>query len=201
ADAIPMLEEGLRILGEVPNVASELNTNAQLALAHHHLGHRDAALEVAGRVLALADRVSCTVYSLDIGFSAVAQVYFDLWEQALRTPDGTIDQAAMKAGAKRAVKLLRRFAGTFPIGKPYALYFQGWYDSLTMKPLQALTAWRRGLEAARKYNLLYEEGLLRLRLGTAEAHEEHPARAVEIFTVMGAARELQQAEELLQGRK
>ena len=201
AEAIPMLEEGLRILGEVPNVASELNTNAQLALAHHHLDQREAALDYAGRVLSLAERVSFTVYSLDIGFSAVAQIYFDLWDQALRAPIGSIDRAAMKAGAERATKLLKRFAGTFPIGKPFAFYYQGWYDSLTGKPHQALNAWRRGLEAAGKYNLLYEEGLLRLRLGSAEAHEEHPARAAEIFTVMGAVRELQQAEELIRGRK
>ena len=110
-----------------------------------------------------------TVYSLDVGFSAVAQVYFELWEEALRSPGGTLDPAAMKAGAERAIKLLRRFAGTFPIGKPFAMYYQGWYEALTGKHQAAVHTWRRGLEAALKYNLLYEEGLLRLKLGTSGA--------------------------------
>jgi tetratricopeptide (TPR) repeat protein len=200
ADAIPMLEEALRILEEVPNVASELNTNAQLALAHHHLGNREAALKYAEKVLTLAERVSFTVYSLDIGFSSLARIYFELWEQALHTPDRTVNPASMKAGAERAIKLLRRFAGTFPIGKPYAMYYQGWYDELTGKPQKAFDAWRRGLDAALKYNLLYEEGLLRLKLGTSDSGEGHLARATEIFSAMGAVRELQQAGETQPGR-
>jgi tetratricopeptide (TPR) repeat protein len=199
AESIPLLEEALQILEQVPNVASALNTNAQLALAYHRLGNTDEALRYAAKVLGLAEGVSFTVYSLDIGFSSVAQVYFELWERALRAPEASIDPAAMQVLAERALKLLRRFAGTFPIGKPYDMYFQGWYQQLTGKPHAAIHAWRRGLEAALKYNLLYEEGLLRLRL--AAAADEHLVRAAEIFTAMGAARELQQADDLLHRRQ
>lgn len=198
AGAVPLLEEALRLLEQVPNVASELNTNAQLALAHHHLGNREAALIHAGKVLTLAEGVSFTVYSLDLGFSAVAQVYFELWEQSLHTSKGTADPDPMRTSAERALKLLHRFAGTFPIGKPFSMYFQGWYDSLIGKHQAALHAWRRGLDAAKKYNLLYEEGLIRLRLGRSDPGEDHLQRAAAIFTAMDAVRELQQAKEAQQ---
>jgi hypothetical protein len=145
--------------------------------------------------LTLAEGISFTVYSLDVGFSAVAQVYFELWEEALRSSGGTLDPASMKAGAERAIKLLRRFAATFPIGKPFSMYFQGWHEALTGKHEAAVNTWRRGLEAAIKYDLLYEEGLLRLKLGTSGAGREHLARAIDIFTAMGAVRELQCASE------
>jgi hypothetical protein len=51
------------------------------------------------------------------------------------------------------------------------------------------------LEAARKYRTLYEEGLLRAKLGVAlkdapEQRREHFERAKQIFEEMGAVREL-----------
>jgi tetratricopeptide (TPR) repeat protein len=66
--AIPMLEEALQILDELPNLASSINTNGQLALAHLHLGNSEDALTHAEKVLALAGSKSPTVYSMDIGF-------------------------------------------------------------------------------------------------------------------------------------
>ena len=55
------------------------------------------------------------------------------------------------------------------------------------------------LEAAQKYNLLYEEGLIRVKLGSylrddPNACREHFERAIQIFENMGAIRELQSAK-------
>ena len=84
ATAIPMLEEELQILEELPNLASSINTNGQLALAHLRLGKYEEALTYADKVIDLAANKSPTVYSMDIGFAAVAEVYFELWEKALQ---------------------------------------------------------------------------------------------------------------------
>jgi tetratricopeptide (TPR) repeat protein len=196
--AIPMLEEALQILDELPNLASSINTNGQLALAHLHLGNSEDALTHADKVLALAGNKSPTVYSMDIGFSAISQVYFELWEKALQQPvrEGVADE--LKALAEQALKLLRAFRKVFPIGQSYVHYYEGWYEQLTGKPQQALKSWQKGLEAAQKFNLLYEEGLIRVKLGCAlredpNACREHLERAIRIFENMGAVHELRWA--------
>ncbi len=195
ATAVPMLEEALQILDELPNLASSININAQLALAYLRVGQREKALAFAGRVLDLALNISPTVYSLDIGFSATAQVYFELWEKALQNPDQEADAAKFKELAEKAIKLLRAFRKIFPIGQPYLSYYEGWHHWLTDKHPAAIQSWHKGLEAAKKFKTLYEEGLIHARLGaiSKDAPDEqrgHIHRAMQIFEKMGAVNEL-----------
>lgn len=200
AMAVPMLEEALQILEEIPNLASSINTNGQLALAHLHLGQDEKALSYAGRVLELAADISPTVYSMGIGFSAVAKVYFELWEKALQTPTQKVDSDKFRQLAERAIKLLRAFQKVFPIGQPITPLYQGWYEWLTGKPEAAIKSLNKGLEAALKFNMLYEEGLIRIKLASyaqdnLETREKHIRRAIEVFENMGAIRELELARE------
>ena len=200
--AVPMLEEALQILEETPNLASSIETNGQLALAHLQLGEDEKALAYAGKVLDLAAGISPTVYSMDIGFASVADVYFELWEKALRDSNRQSDSDQYKFLAERAIKLLRAFEKVFPIGKPVTPYYQGWYEWLTGKPHAAVKSWKIGLEAAQKFNMPYEEGLIRVKLGTVLqddriARAQHLERAIEIFQKMGAAPELRKAKDEL----
>jgi len=195
AKAIPMLEEALQILEEIPNLASSINTNGQLALASLRVDQVDKALALAGKVLVMAANLSPTVYSLDLGFSAVAEVYFELWEKALQDPNGKSDADQYKSLAEKAIKLLRAFRNIFPIGQPYLEYYQGWHQWLTGKPQMAIKSWHKGLEAAKKFNMLYEEGLIHVKLGSSskdipEQQRQHFKRAVQIFEKMGAVNEL-----------
>src|SRR5215207_1613241 len=198
ADAVPMLEEALQILEELPNQASSINTNGQLALAHLRLGHHGQALAYAGVVLELAADISPTVYSMDLGFAAAADVYCELWEKAFRDSTGQVDANRYELLAERALKLLRAFQKVFPIGQPVTPYYQGWYEWLTDKPQIAIKTWKKGLEAAVKFNMPYQEGLMRVRLGAAlkdndNVRREHFERAIQIFDKMGAVRELELA--------
>ncbi|HEX6033699.1 MAG TPA: AAA family ATPase, partial [Anaerolineales bacterium] len=86
ADALPMLEEALHILEETPNVASTIETNGQIALAYLRLGQEEKAIVHAEKALKLSEKLSPTVYSMDLGFSGIADVYFELWEKALQDP-------------------------------------------------------------------------------------------------------------------
>ncbi len=205
AEAIPLLEEALRILEGLPNFASSINTNAQLALAHHRLGDAERALDYADRVLGFTANLRPTVYSLDVGFTAIAEVYFELWEKALQKPDGTVDAVRMKYFAERAVKLLRAFKNVFPIGQPSLLYYRGWYEWLNGRRQGAVKLWRDGLEAARKFRMRYEEGLIHLKLGAALAGDadlrrEHFSEAIRIFGEMDAVPMLRRARELADQR-
>jgi len=199
ASALPMLDEALQILEEIPNLASSINTNGQLALAYLRLGQNEKALAYAARVLDLAADISPTVYSMDIGFAAAAQVYFEIWEKALQNPSRKLDTDVHRSSAEKAMELLRAFQKVFPIGQPYAHYYQGWYEELTGRPQLAIKSWRKGLEAAQKFKLLYEEGLIRVKLGSylredPEACREHFERAIQIFETMGAVHELRFAK-------
>ena len=199
AIAIPMLEEALQLLEEIPNLGSSINTNGQLALAHLRLGQSAQALAYASRVIDLASDISPTVYSMGVGFSAVAEVYFELWERALHDPHRQLEANRYKSLAEKAIKLLRAFRRVFPIGQPPADYYQGWYEWLIGEQDKAARSWRRGLEAAQKFNMLYEEGLIRVKLGTALrdspiARHERFARAIQIFEKMGAVHELRIAK-------
>jgi len=196
ADAIPMLEEALEILKETPNLASSIETNSQLALAHCRLGQDEAALTYIKHVLDLSANISPTVYSMNIGFAAVADACFELWEKALRAQP-VIDSEQYKLLSEKAIKPLRAFQGVFPIGQPVTPYYQGWYEWLTGKQEAALKSWNKGLEAAQKFNMPYEEGLLRVKLGARvkdDSQKLHFERAIQIFENMGAVYELKLAK-------
>jgi len=193
AGSVPMLEEALQILDEIPNRASSINTNAQLALAYLRLGEKEKAVRYADKVLELTEGMSPTVYALLMGFAATAEVYFTLWDSAPRSA-GRLDPAPLKVSAGKALALLLAYKKVFPIGQAYLAYYQGWHESLEGKTQQAIKTWRQGLDAAQKFDLLYEEGLLRLKLaGSNEDRAAHIQRAIQIFETMGAERELASA--------
>ena len=193
-----MLEEALGILDETPNLASSIEINGQIALAHLRLGQEEKALAYAEKVLQLSEKISPTVYSMDVGFSGAADVYFELWERSLR--DSGTNSDHLKALAERAFKLLIAFEKVFPIGKAVTPIYQGWYEWLMGKPEAAIKTLRRGLEAALKFNMIYEEGLIRLKLavysqGNLDVRNRNLWRAMEIFERMGALNELRLAQE------
>jgi tetratricopeptide (TPR) repeat protein len=201
AEAIPMLEEALKILDETPNRSSSIETNGQLALAYLNIGEDARALESANRALEMAMGISPTVYSMNVGYAALAEIYFSLWEKSLQNPDGKADAAKYQDLAKKAIKLLRAFKNVFPIGKPELLYYQGWFESLTGKQNQALKTWNDALKAAEKYNMRYEQGLIYIKLaaaikGDVETKKRYLETAREIFDEMGALPKSNLAKEL-----
>ena len=83
------------------------------------------------------------------------------------------------------------------------MYYQGWYEWLTDKPQAAVRTWHKGLEAAQKLNMPYQEGLIRVKLGAflqsdTNLRREHFGRAIQIFEKMGAAHDLNVAKEAAQ---
>jgi class 3 adenylate cyclase/tetratricopeptide (TPR) repeat protein len=198
ADALPMLEEALQILELTPNMASSIETHGQIALAYLRLGQEEKALAHAERALSLSEKISPTVYSMDIGFTGIADVYFELWEKSIQTKRADVD--FLKQCAEKAIKLLRAYEKVFPIGQPVTPLYQGWYEWLTGRPDAAIKTLTKGLEAAQKFKMCYEEGSIRLKLaiyaqGNLEARKTNLGRAIELFEQMGAVNELRLARE------
>ncbi len=193
--AVSMLEETLQILEVLPNFASSINTNGELALAYLRLGEKEKALAHAGRVLDLAKGKSPTVYALNIGFASAADVCFHLWDAALHSPGG-LDPEQLKDSALRAIKLMQAYEKIFPIGQSVTPYYQGWYEWLTGKREAAIKLWHKGLAAALKFNMPYEEGLIRVKLGSHlkdDSQKAHFERAIQLFEKMGLVHELKSA--------
>jgi class 3 adenylate cyclase/tetratricopeptide (TPR) repeat protein len=200
AEAIPMLEEALKILEETPNLSSSIETTGQLALAYWSGGQDGKAYEYAVRALELAAGISPTVYSMDVGYTAIADVFFGLWERSLQTPLEAADSNRFKAYAEKSLKLLRAYKNVFPIGEPPLLYYRGWYEWLNGKRSNAVKLWTEGLASAQKFRERYEEGLFHLRLGEALSSRENLDQAIRIFGEMDAIPMLRRARELADGR-
>jgi hypothetical protein len=151
--------------------------------------------------LDLAAGISPTVYSMDVGYAAIAEVFFDLWERSLQNPDGRADSVRLKALAEKAINLLRAFKNVFPIGQPSLLYFMGWYEALNGNHARAVKLWKDGLEAAQKFRMRFEEGLLHMKLGMAlsedaDKQKAHFENAIRIFGEMDAIPMLRRTREL-----
>jgi len=133
---------------------------------------------------------------MDIGFAALADACFALWEGALRSKPVT-DPAKYRSLAERALKPIRAFQNIFPIGRPVTHYYQGWYEWLTGRQTAAVKSWQNGLESAQKFNMPYEEALIRLKLGACLSGtdgRDHFERAIQIFESMGSVNELEVAK-------
>jgi hypothetical protein len=167
------------------------------------LGQEERALAHAEKALKLSEKLSPTVYSMDIGFSGIADVYFELWEKALQDPAKKADADQLMELAEKSIKLLFAFQKVFPIGQAVTPVYQGWYEWLTGKPESAIKSLKRGLEATLKFNMVYEEGLIRLKLAAYSPEnlviqKTNLGRAMEIFEKMGALNELRLAQETAQ---
>jgi tetratricopeptide (TPR) repeat protein len=200
-EAVPLLEEALQILQETPNLASSIETHGQLALACFRLGEVDRALENAGKVLELSANLSPTVYSMNVGYAATAEIYFELWESALRDQNARLNLNQYRESAGKAVKSLHAFDKVFPIGQPVTPYFQGWHAQLLGKTRDAIKLWKKSLAAARRLNMPYEEGLACYRLGSClpasdPSRKEFIDRALAIFENMGSVHELDAVKRL-----
>ena len=194
--AIPLLEEALQILQDTPNIASSIETYGQLALAYLRDGQKDKAITAADKALEISAGISPTVYSMNIGYTAIADVYFELWEKSLQNPDLKSDSAKYQTLTERSIKHLKSFQGVFPIGQPSTPYYQGWHKWLTGNHEAARKLWQKSIEASQKYRMPYEEALSLYRLGVSlpkddGVRSEHLAKAMTIFEEMGCVVELE----------
>jgi class 3 adenylate cyclase/tetratricopeptide (TPR) repeat protein len=197
AQGAPLFEEALQILEKLPNRSSSINAYAQLALAYQRLGWHDKSLAYGAESLTLAEGISPTNYSLLIGFSALAEVYFGYWDSLRASGKPDTDQFIISA--EKALQLLRAYKNVFPIGQACWLYYKGWYEALTGTPESALKTWRTGLTAAEKYDQPFEEALLRMKLGISDSdpstRADHFDRAISHLETMAALHELRLARE------
>ena len=193
--AVVMLNDALQILEETPNLASSFESNSQLSLAHFRLGEDEKALLYVEKTFELIANKTPTVYSMGLGYLALADTCFGLWEKSLQNPDLESDSAKYQVLAEKSIKLLKGFQNVFPIGQPSTPYYQGWHQWLTGKHDAARKSWYKAIEASQKYRMPYEEALALYQLGASlpkddPMRNEYLSKAAALFEKMECVFEL-----------
>lgn len=200
SDAVPLLEEALTSPSADVDRRVKVNTYALLALARLRRGElelaRVAAQAAAERIAKI--RTSDATYSLD-AYADVAEVFLALWESGVKSGQPESELRTLAASAQQACKALRQFASTYPIAQPRAWLWQGLYEWLSGKPVQAQQAWRKSLEHAERLAMRYDEALTHFEIGRHlpmddSTRTKHLTRAQEIFSQLGAGYDLAQAQ-------
>ncbi len=184
--ALTVLERAAALLAENSDRTSEITVTGLLAVAHVRLGRMDLARQAADAAARLIAQVASSPTSQDVveGYAGVAEVYLTLWEDAVG------QSAEFRKLAQRACKDLHGYARVFPIGQPRAWLWQGRCDWLAGDARKARQSWEKSLAAAERRAMPYEQGLTHSEIGRRAKGMErqtHLARAIELFTRLGAA--------------
>jgi tetratricopeptide (TPR) repeat protein len=196
APALALLEESRTLLGDLP-AAERLRVHAALGLAHLRDGRDDEAAAAARAGLAEVARAGMLRMWLGEALTAMAELTLELERRGG-------DRAATASAHER----LRAFAARSPVAAARASRAAGVRLWLAGRRPRALRALRRSLDAARRFDLPYDEGMAHLELGrhlgTNQAtpgewgREEHLRRAAELFEALGTEPALHRTREALE---
>ncbi len=202
--AASLLEKVQDLLGGKVGRVEEIYAYGLFALTYLRQGQSQAARQAADWATRLIAQSRPISYTLVHAYTSVAKVYLALWEAnlAVQSVDDAhlVERRQLAELAGQACQALHNFARVFPIGQPAAWICQGLYEWLTDQPSRARQAWRRGLAAAERVDMPYEQGWAHYELGRHAAGaapvelQKHLAQASEIFTRLGAALDLARVE-------
>ena len=178
-DATALLEKTQPLFARSNDRTEEIVYFGTLAVLRIYQGDPAAARLAADKSLALSIGDSA-VYSALEGYAGTVETYLTLWEN---NPPAEQTLAPL---ALQALKTLQGHASRFPFGRPRSLIWQGLYEWLIGNHEKAFRTWKRAVESAQKFHLLYEEGLAHYQISrhlskTDPGYREHLANAREIF--------------------
>jgi tetratricopeptide (TPR) repeat protein len=173
-------EEAHEHLREAADLAadrlSRVELQGQLALVHLQRGQPGQALVAAREALALAAAVRPTSFSTLTGLDAIAGTLLDLWALA-RARRLACDPHALHRDLRSALRVLRRFAGIFPIGRPAALLQEARYRAMRGHAALATRRAREAAAAAERLRMPHEATQAALALAAARANKADGARS------------------------
>jgi class 3 adenylate cyclase/tetratricopeptide (TPR) repeat protein len=197
--------------------ADKINSYGIIALLYWRLGQPEVAQSAAEACIHWLARSSPTGFGIIHGCNNVAEVCLALWEteeglgvegwgsesqnRKSKIPKGH-NVENQKLNASQACQALRQYARAFPIGQPRAWLWQGLYEWLSGRPGKAYAAWRKGLAAAERLAMPYEQALTLYEMGrhlsAADPNRRtHLTRAAEIFRQLNARYDLSRTQAVL----
>ncbi|HKZ84965.1 MAG TPA: AAA family ATPase [Anaerolineae bacterium] len=191
--AVELIDRALSLIGESEDTVWAYGV---AALIHWRRGDLDLAREMAAKAEPYLHRFRPTAAQVLAGYAGLAEVCLGFWEEGR---DGT-QAPALKQKARNALKGLRTFARTFPIGRPALLRLQGVYAWLDGKPKEAMQAWQKSLTEAERLSMPHSQARAHYEIARRTSgadREHHAARAVEIFERLGMVHDLALARALM----
>lgn len=120
-EAVELFEQAVPWLEGQASNAEYIWGQGVRALVLLRAGHPTQAREVADKTMERIRKERPVAYWQCIGLFTISEVYLELWQAAGAGDDG--EGRELGRLAAEAVKALGRFAGIFPFGRPYAVYF------------------------------------------------------------------------------
>jgi class 3 adenylate cyclase/tetratricopeptide (TPR) repeat protein len=182
--AIQLVQEALPLLAKGVDRAEQTRAYGTLALGQFRLGNFEAALTAVKQAVELAYDLQFTSYGTFGGYFNVAEATLLLAESR---PDSK--SILLELSAKTLIGL-KRFASSFPIGRPRALLWEGLDSWLRGNRSKATQLWQRGLSIAEKMGMPYEIALAEYEIGRHASGTQRLgrlARARSLFENCGAA--------------
>ena len=194
--------EALGRLKESGTVDTLIITGGLRAIGELRRGRVEGALELADETLARIGTVAPRFTQLS-GHAAPAEVYADLWEDALSSRPDRV--AALARRTRAACRALRDFAQKYPMGKPRALLSTGRVHQLSGQVARARKAWQRARQLAAATGMTYDEAMANFELGRhaphgADSRGRDLERAIELFEAGGCAYHAWRARLALEGQ-
>ncbi|HNH06488.1 MAG TPA: hypothetical protein PLF18_17210, partial [Anaerolineales bacterium] len=154
-------------------------------------GDFHTAKEFAQLAMSLISKVSPTSFYILEGYAGVSEVYLTAFENGKNSEDLKF--------AQRAVKALLEFGQVLKVGQPRAWLHQGLLYWVEGQQKQAFRVWEKSLALAEQLSLPYEAARAHYEIGrhlslNDATRQIHLGKAIEIFSGLGAKRELMQAQ-------
>lgn len=190
-------DKTLEHLEQTPENATELITYGLRGLLALRAGRDDEAREGARRVFELiGDNPPTAFYALE-GYAAAAEIGAELWRAAPQDP-------AARALAELGGKHLKRFALSFPFGRPRALLWRGTRAMISGKARKARRLWERADKSAESFELPYDRALIAFERARWVAAEELRDRELgevkQRFQTLSATGDAARCEALIKAR-
>jgi class 3 adenylate cyclase/tetratricopeptide (TPR) repeat protein len=211
SEAITILETVETLFGSTSDPFELIWAYGLQAIAQWRSGSTEAAMAACQRAIKLFSSTTPTIPFNVAGYTNVAIVCLQRWEQAIYHQEPT---AELEFNARLACKAIKQHSQALPFSQPHAWRCQGLFQWLSGYSLLAYASWQKSLQAAERLQMPYQIGLAHYEIGrhlgrndpkrspTAERSSSLPAggtpshhltRAAEIFSQLGAVYDLEQS--------
>ena len=160
--------------------------HAGSGIAHFRLGEMERAQTHAQTALERLTAGPPVSYTALLDCSYVAEVFLGLWAAAQRDGKPT---AALRRRAARGCGALRAYSRAFPIGWARAHLWKGLHRWQRGHGRAADRSWQKAGDAAGRFSMLSDLALIHAHRSLRHGESER-ARAIELFTQLGAHSEL-----------
>jgi eukaryotic-like serine/threonine-protein kinase len=166
-----------------------------LAQAYCRRGERQTAYGLANQIVAFLPKQQAQI--MMEGSAGAVETYLGIWE--VDTAVSPEHYNITRLACKHFSSLARRY----PIRRPRAFLYQGWFSWLKGKHRAAYKAWRKSLDYAQRFAMPYEEARAHCEIGrhlpmSDPLRAEHLKRSLAIFERIGAMYDLEQTRKIVQ---